>query len=253
MVGRALDRFGVRVLTTCTTVLFGAVLAGCALVGSIWGLAAGFAGLRLCGQGAPQPARHAFWTVIAAVSCRGVLTTAVAFHQVSLLGEHGLSATEAAANFLPQTAAELATAILVGPLADRFPPRLLLGACLGVLVAGLLWTPLVAPELAVSRSGWCSARRGRDPDPRSLDRPGLFRHRPPRCAPRDRPCGHGRLHGLRPGPAGPWTRPRWLLHTPADVLRGGAGADRDPGGPRPAPALNAARARDMDVPTGDQR
>jgi cyanate permease len=81
------------------------------------------------------------------VSCLGLLTTAVAFHQVSLLGEHGLSATEAAANFLPQTMAGLATAFLVGPLADRLPPRLVLGACLGVLAAGLLWTPLVAPGL----------------------------------------------------------------------------------------------------------
>lgn len=39
----------------------------------------------------------AFWAIIATVSCLGMLTTAVAFHQVSLLGEHGLSATEAAA------------------------------------------------------------------------------------------------------------------------------------------------------------
>jgi MFS family permease len=252
LVGRAIDRHGVRLLVTCTAVLFGAVLAGCSLVGSIWGLTAGLIGLRLSGQGAlsllatttvalwfthkrgtalgavtslgaagisvtpivterliaatdwrtawlvqgvtvwlllipvglyglrgrPAAARHdtrppsttnpsgdpvvdstdgwtvrhairtaAFWAIIATVSCLGLLTTAVAFHQVSLLGEHGLSATEAAANFLPQTMAGLATAFLVGPLADRLPPRLVLGACLGVLAAGLLWTPLVAPGL----------------------------------------------------------------------------------------------------------
>ncbi|MGP4030122.1 MFS transporter [Actinomadura sp. 3N407] len=214
LVGRALDRFGVRSLATCAAVLFGAMLAGCATVGSIWGLTAGLAGLRLSGQGAlsllatttvalwftrnrgtslglvtsvgaagisvtpvlterliaatdwrtawliqglviwailipvglyvlrgrppvtvldtPSAAGDgwtvgramhtaAFWTIIATVCCQGMLTTAVAFHQVSLLGEHGLSPTEAAANFLPQTMAGLAAAFLVGALADRFP------------------------------------------------------------------------------------------------------------------------------------
>ncbi|MGP4027364.1 MFS transporter [Actinomadura sp. 3N407] len=242
LVGRALDRYGVRVLVTGAAVLFGAVLAGSALVGSIWGLTAGLAGLRLSGQGAlsllatttvalwftrnrgtslglvtsvgaagisvtpvlterliaatdwrtawliqglviwtvlipvgvyglrgrppaavrdtsrPGPAggwtvgrsmrTAAFWTIIAAVCCQGMLTTAVAFHQVSLLGEHGLSPTEAAANFLPQTMAGLAAAFLVGALADRFPPRLVLAASLAVLAAGLLWTPLLAPGLS---------------------------------------------------------------------------------------------------------
>ncbi|WP_165970789.1 MFS transporter, partial [Actinomadura sp. 6K520] len=238
LVGRALDRFGVRMLATCAAVLFGAVLTGCAAVGSVWGLTAGLAGLRLSGQGAlsllatttvalwftrnrgtalgvvtsvgaagisatpvlterliaatdwrtawliqglviwtilipvgayalrgrpPATVRDtrsaagdgwtvkhamrtaAFWTIIAAVSCQGMLTTAVAFHQVSLLGEHSLSPTEAAANFLPQTMAGLATAFLVGALADRFPPRFVLAASLAVLAAGLLWTPLLAP------------------------------------------------------------------------------------------------------------
>ena len=43
-----------------------------------------------------------------------MLGTAVAFHLIDLLGERGLSSTEAAANFLPQTVAALLATLAVG-------------------------------------------------------------------------------------------------------------------------------------------
>ena len=64
-----------------------------------------------------------FWVVTAGVATSGMLSTAVAFHQISLLGERGLSPTEAAANFLPQTVAALLATLATGTLVDRASPR----------------------------------------------------------------------------------------------------------------------------------
>ena len=53
----------------------------------------------------------------------GLLSTAVAFHQISLLGERGLSTAEAAANFMPQTVAGLVATLATGHLVDRIGSR----------------------------------------------------------------------------------------------------------------------------------
>lgn len=86
-----------------------------------------------------------FWVLAAAVSTSGMLTTAVAFHQISLLTERGLSTTAAAANFLPQTIAGLAATLAVGTLVDRRNPRLLLVISMAALAAGLVWATTVTP------------------------------------------------------------------------------------------------------------
>lgn len=86
-----------------------------------------------------------FWVVVSGVAVSGTLSTAVAFHQVALLGERGLSPTEAAANFLPQTVAGLAATLGVGILVDRFSPRWLTSASMLTLAAGLLWGTVVSP------------------------------------------------------------------------------------------------------------
>ncbi|WP_407319659.1 MFS transporter [Isoptericola halotolerans] len=71
-----------------------------------------------------QVVRHpAFWLIASAVAVSGLLTTAVAFHQISLLTARGLTAAEAAANFIPQTVAGLLATLVTGYLIDRFPPR----------------------------------------------------------------------------------------------------------------------------------
>jgi len=86
-----------------------------------------------------------FWVVTAGVVVSGMLGTAVGFHQISLLGERGLSPVEAAGNFLPQTVAALAATLAVGALVDRFSPRWLTSASMLVLSVGLVWGVVVEP------------------------------------------------------------------------------------------------------------
>ncbi|GAA0384865.1 MFS transporter [Micromonospora gifhornensis] len=85
-----------------------------------------------------------FWVLCGSVAASGLLTTAVAFHQISLLTERGLT-TAAAANFLPQTLAGLAMTLLVGALIDRASPRGVLLAAMAGLAAALVWATQVAP------------------------------------------------------------------------------------------------------------
>lgn len=86
-----------------------------------------------------------FWVITAGAGATGMLATALGFHQISLLGEQGLSATEAAVNFLPQTVAGLAASLVIGPLCDRFSARPMIAACMLLLAAAMLWTPQAAP------------------------------------------------------------------------------------------------------------
>lgn len=86
-----------------------------------------------------------FWVVTAAVAVSGMLATALAFHQISLLGERGLTPVEAAANFLPQTAAGLGATLLTGVLVDRVSPRWLTSASMLGLATGLAWAVVVDP------------------------------------------------------------------------------------------------------------
>lgn len=87
-----------------------------------------------------------FWVLMAGNATVGMLITAVVFHQISLLGERGLSSAQAAANFLPQTAAALAATLLVGVLVDRLGrPRLLVAASMTMLGGGLAAATVVAP------------------------------------------------------------------------------------------------------------
>ena len=89
-----------------------------------------------------------FWLMAAAVSVSGMLATGVAFHQISLLGERGLSMTAAAANFLPQTAAALLATLAVGALVDRVAPSRALAGCMVLLAAGLAWGTVVTPGMS---------------------------------------------------------------------------------------------------------
>jgi cyanate permease len=88
-----------------------------------------------------------FWVVTAGIASVGLLATAVNFHQVSLLGERGLSAAEAAANFLPQTVANLVGTLVMGVLADRVRSQLLIVASMLLLTGALLLGTIVTPGL----------------------------------------------------------------------------------------------------------
>lgn len=86
-----------------------------------------------------------FWGVAAAVATSGMITTGLAFHQISLLGERGLTVAQAAANFLPQTAAAIGSTLIMGPLIDRVRPRLLIGASMLSLAAAMILVQIASP------------------------------------------------------------------------------------------------------------
>ncbi|WP_435107227.1 MFS transporter [Nocardiopsis synnemataformans] len=86
-----------------------------------------------------------FWAMAGAVACSGLVVTAVFFHQISVLGEQGLTPVEAAANFLPQTIAGLGSALLFGFAADRFSPKALMSVAMALHAGALVLLPLVSP------------------------------------------------------------------------------------------------------------
>ena len=88
-----------------------------------------------------------FWLVTAAVATISAITTAVVFHQIDLLGSRGLTPTEAAANFLPQTIATLIATLGIGALADRVSPRIVLVVSMGMMAGGLVLGTAVSPGL----------------------------------------------------------------------------------------------------------
>ncbi|GAB3650980.1 MFS transporter [Glycomyces tarimensis] len=93
-----------------------------------------------------QAMRHPyFWVLVATVGTAGFFGTAIGFHQIALLGERGLSATEAAANFLPQTVAGTAATLVLGYLVDRGRPRLLLAASMLGFALAVVWGTAVEP------------------------------------------------------------------------------------------------------------
>ena len=79
------------------------------------------------------------------VCCRQRLN----FHQISMLGEAGLSATEAAAMFLPQVIGAAVAGVFFGYLADRLTGRILIPIVMGLLGISLLLTLVLAPGTAV--------------------------------------------------------------------------------------------------------
>lgn len=94
-----------------------------------------------------------FWLVTAAVATISAITTAVVFHQIDLLGSRGLTPVEAAANFIPQTAATLIATLGIGALADRFSPRLVLALSMLMLTGGLVLGTVVAPGIVAITFG----------------------------------------------------------------------------------------------------
>lgn len=94
-----------------------------------------------------------FWAITGAVVTTGLIGTGLAFHQISILGEQGLTSIEAAANFVPQTVAGLVATLATGTLVDRVRPRSLLVASMAMLSAAILALPAVSP-------GWSAALYG---------------------------------------------------------------------------------------------
>ena len=90
-----------------------------------------------------------FWVVAGSSATVAFLSTALNFHQISMLGDAGLSATEAAAMFLPQVIGAAVAGVLFGYLADRLTGRILIPMVMAVLMVSLLLTLILAPGTAV--------------------------------------------------------------------------------------------------------
>jgi hypothetical protein len=94
-----------------------------------------------------------FWVIAASLAVSGMLSTALAFHQIALLGERGLTPFEAAANFLPQTVTGIAATLLVGVFIDRVSPKLFVVFSMLTLAGSLLLLPVVS-------AGWTAVLYG---------------------------------------------------------------------------------------------
>ncbi len=87
----------------------------------------------------PEAVRTArFWILVAGSTSVGMLITALNFHQISLLGDAGLTTAEAAAMFLPQFVGTALAGIAFGWISDRLTGRTLIPLVMAVLAITLL-------------------------------------------------------------------------------------------------------------------
>lgn len=86
-----------------------------------------------------------FWIISAGLAVTGLLSTALAFHQISILGDQGLSSLEAAANFLPQTVSGIIATLAAGALSDRIAPKYFVTLSMATMAAALLLLPVIMP------------------------------------------------------------------------------------------------------------
>lgn len=92
---------------------------------------------------------RAFWILAAVSGAAGMLTTALNFHQIDLLGDVGLSTTAAATLFLPQVVGSSIAGLSVGAITDRIGSRFLPAAGAGLLVSAHLLAATAAPGARV--------------------------------------------------------------------------------------------------------
>jgi MFS family permease len=90
-----------------------------------------------------------FWIVVSASGAVGMLSTALNFHQISMLGDAGLTSTEAAVMFLPQVVGAAVAGLFFGVLADRLTGRSLIPIVMALLAISLGLTLTLAPGATV--------------------------------------------------------------------------------------------------------
>jgi MFS family permease len=78
-----------------------------------------------------------------------MLSTALNFHQISLLTDAGLTTTEAALMFLPQVVGASAAGLLFGFLSDRLTGRWLIPMAMALLVVSLVMAANLSPGVAI--------------------------------------------------------------------------------------------------------
>jgi MFS family permease len=89
-----------------------------------------------------------FWVVSIAGFTIGMLTTGLAFHLISILGAQGLTPSEAAANFIPQTVTALMATLGLGAIIDRVDPRWGVVSSMVLMAATLFFLPFVTPGVS---------------------------------------------------------------------------------------------------------
>lgn len=85
-----------------------------------------------------------FWAIAAALAATGMLTTGLAFHQISILTTQGLTSTQAAANFIPQTITGILATLIAGALSHRVDPRYALAGSMLLLAGALSFLPFIS-------------------------------------------------------------------------------------------------------------
>lgn len=86
-----------------------------------------------------------FWVLMGSTASVGMLSTALNFHQISLLGEVGLSTAEAAAMFLPQFVGAAAAGLIFGWVSDRLSGRTLIPMAMSLLTGTLFMASQLTP------------------------------------------------------------------------------------------------------------
>ncbi len=92
---------------------------------------------------------RSFWIITVASSTAGMLTTALNFHQIDLLGAAGLSEGAAAAMFIPQVVGSTIAGLGFGYAADRLGARFLPAIAMALLAVAHLLAATAAPGVAV--------------------------------------------------------------------------------------------------------
>lgn len=93
-----------------------------------------------------QAVRHPRFVLMSCVVATAAMVgTGLNFHQISILAGAGLSATEAAAMFVPQVFGMITAGLAVGAVADRLPARWLLAASMVLLIGALAMVGRLEP------------------------------------------------------------------------------------------------------------
>ncbi|NNE11884.1 MAG: MFS transporter [Ilumatobacter sp.] len=90
-----------------------------------------------------------FWMLAAVGGAAGMMSTALNFHQIDLLGDAGLSATAAAALFIPQVVGSSVAGLSIGVIGDRVGTRFLPAISMLLLLVAQLLAAIAAPGLVV--------------------------------------------------------------------------------------------------------
>ena len=91
--------------------------------------------------------RNGFLVVTFGYATTGFVSTALAFHQIAVLGERGLSPAAAASNFLPQSISAAIVALTIGRLVDRVPGRIVVPFAMLVMSVAVISLTLVGSQL----------------------------------------------------------------------------------------------------------